>query len=224
MKRLSILLLALATLLALTSLAAADWRPEVRIPFVDAEGLNVDGHLDDDVWVTASLANAKAVVDLHYSNSRFSIETSVVYLAYDAENLYFGFINYDSSPRQLLEADIAMWGSTPGMEAGVRVAEGEERRSFQVYPNGLVQLAIGDDASVAPTEAMTTASSVFDFGWITELVVPFAALELDPPQVGDRWQFNLGGRSDDWKAWKSTGGSNQNLENAGTLVFGPAFE
>jgi hypothetical protein len=99
--------MAVGLVLAVVSVASADWRPTVKAPMINGAGLKFDGVLNDALWVKASLANSKIVVDLEYSNDSISKEATVAHIACDAENLYVAAINYDSAPG--LDKASAQW-------------------------------------------------------------------------------------------------------------------
>lgn len=203
---------------ALAASSAVSWRPQVRAPEIQGPPV-IDGVLNDSAWVHASLADAKVIVDLQYDNSAISQQASIAYLAYDRENLYVAAVNYDMT-HDLAEAGDT-WGRDPGMEIDLAPHAGETATVVQIFPNGRVQF--GQGGAPGGAEQIKVSTQINKLGWIAEVVIPFSALGLQAPGVGTEWEFNVGALSDQWKAWKSTGGSNFLVNQAGTLVFGPVY-
>jgi hypothetical protein len=213
------IVLVVGLLFALTAVASASWRPTVTAPQISGAGLELDGLLQEQLWVKASLANSKVVVDLMYSNDYITKETSVAYIAYDAENLYVAAVNYDSTPG--LDKAAANWGTSPGMEIDFKTKASAPYTVIHIFPNGTARFDQGGVAGA--NEMLKVGTSIFSLGWIMEVVIPFQALGIETPAEGTSWEFQIGGQSDQWKAWKSTGGSNYTVENAGTLIFGGEY-
>ena len=103
-------------------------------------------------------------------------------------------------------------------------SDGKKRTLF-VFPNGDIKFNDGGkDWLVGKKDLLQNGTHIFNLGWMFETIIPFAALEVEVPEVGDSWDLNIGANSSGWQAWKSTGASNMNAEDAGTLVFGKPFE
>ena len=112
MKRLPYLL----SLLLVTAAPAYPFQSSVPIDYETAwmdrnvtavridEEITIDGRLDEPAWQLA--VPATDFVQWQPSTGELSEERTEVYILYDDENLYFGYVSYDSQPDRMTVNDL----------------------------------------------------------------------------------------------------------------------
>jgi hypothetical protein len=100
------------------------------------------------------------------------------------------------------------------MEIDLRTKVGGPNKVILVFPNGTARFDQGGVPGAS--DMLTVGTSVSKLGWIAEVKVPFSALGVEARAAETGWEFQIGALSDQWKAWKSTGGSNYSVDKAGT--------
>jgi hypothetical protein len=167
----------------------------VRIDTADAPV--IDGDLSDAVWEKA------AVIDSFTQRSpnpyEPATERTVVRLLYDANNLYFGFYNYDSAPDQIVvrnkQRDGQLFTSDSVM---IYLDPGQTRRNaynFEIGASG----GRTDQLELNNTEELREWNTIFEArarivhdGWVAEFAIPFKSLSYETSQT--TWGFDLGRR------------------------------
>lgn len=225
MKVRSLVVLTCIVILGMASIAMA--RPTVVVPKIDTPP-TIDGKLDDKAWLDASLFGSKVVVDLWYANTRIVGQKSMAYLAYDDKNLYVAIVNYVEDASKL-DVNNNSWGSADGAEVcfAPPTSSSNAGAVFAIwsFPSGIYKITVpigsgtvkGDESA-----AVKTAASIGPNYWAVEYAISLEAFDIKVEE-GKGIDFNIGAldaANRDWKAWKSTGGSNFNVANAGTLIWG----
>jgi len=169
----------------------------------------IDGHLDDDVWGTASLVD-----DFHQTSpvdGAQPTETTIVRVTYDDEFLYIAADLRDRDPKQirakqmiqgkLFHSDDRFW---------VTLDSFNNKRNdyfFQVNANGVRREALRENNArfIEEWAAIWHAeSAVHDEGWATEIAIPFKSISFAPDS--GTWGINFGRgivRKQEFNMWSS---------------------
>ena len=191
-------------LAALTSLPL--WAEEAPIDFVHyeptaeiariagSEAPEIDGDISDPVWSKATR------IDKFYQTEPVQgaepSEITVVYIAYDENNLYFAFDCRDSQPAQILatvmQRDRELW-----QDDNIRIYldpydSARDAMAFLVNSLGTqMDLLIENNSNFYPewdtiwyVDARRT-----DDGWTAEMAIPFRSISFDPGI--DEWGFEI---------------------------------
>ena len=167
----------------------------VRIETGDAPVIDAD--LSDAAWERA------AVIDEFTQRSpnpyEPATERTVVRVLYDADNLYFGFYNYDSAPDQIVvrnkQRDGNVWTSDSVM---IYLDPGQSRRNaynFEIGASG----GRTDQLELNNTEELREWNTIFEArarivsdGWVAEFAIPFKSLSYEATQT--TWGFDVARR------------------------------
>lgn len=88
---------------------------------------------------------------------------------------------------------------------------------FIANPSNSLYEARRRDGSWRPYRPVSTRVVIEDGRWGVEFVVPYAALDVSPPEDGDRWRASFAVLTDSWAGVRDFHDTRQ----FGTLVFGP---
>ena len=202
--------LAAAPVVAQTPIA----RPSIQAARVAPGAIVIDGRLDDAAW--APVPAATDFTQQQPNAGAPARQRTEARVAYDAQNLYVAFRNFDTAPdsvaRQLARRDVddiyADWAYVAfdsfldrrtGFLFGISAA-GQQFDTFlfndtqdDVQWDAVWQSAVGRDAQ----------------GWTAEIRIPLSQLRFTPPADGaaPRWGVNFGrilARVDEWSFWSPT--------------------
>ena len=209
----SLRLLATAVLLLLTSATTAaylqgDERKTFDISRTDTAPI-IDGELDDDVWQDATVVD-----DFHMTSpidGATPSESTIVRVMFDDEFLYIAADMRDSDPSQIRAkqmiqgkmffSDDRFW---------VTIDSFNTKRNdyfFQVNANGVRRDALRENNArfIEEWSAIWHAeSAVHEFGWATEIAIPFKSISFAPNT--DTWGINFGRgivRKQEFNMWAS---------------------
>ena len=171
------------------------YEPEAQITRItSSEAPEIDGDISDPVWSKATR------IDRFYQTEPVlgakPTETTVAYMAYDENNLYFAFYCGDSQPDQVLatvmQRDRELW-----QDDNIRVYldpynSTRDAMSFLVNSLGTqMDILIENNSNFYPewdtiwdVEARRT-----DEGWTAEMAIPFRSISFDPGV--DEWGFEI---------------------------------
>ena len=200
----SLLIRRLVILTAITSLPlkAEDvsinfqhYEPEAGIARIDInEAPKIDGDISDPVWSRATR------IDTFYQTEPVQgakpSETTVAYMAYDENNLYFAFYCGDSQPEQIL-ATVMQRDRQLYQDDNIRVYldpynSARDAMAFLVNSLGTqMDILIENNSNFYPewdtiwdVEARRTSD-----GWTAEMAIPFRSISFDPGV--DEWGFEI---------------------------------
>jgi len=169
----------------------------------------IDGVLDETVWATAT-----AIDDLHEiqpTEYAPASERTLIYVMYDKDALYIGARLFDRDPSEITARILRQGEQVFGDDwFSVMLDPFHDRRSgyrFQTNPNGLREEALYQNISDEQWEwqgIWSTASTIDDQGWVTEIAIPFKTLSFDPSN--DTWGINFRraiARRDERMGWVS---------------------
>jgi len=164
----------------------------VRIPRF-AHPPKIDGRLDDEVWKEA--ATFKDFQQIRPSDAAPSSKPTVVYMGYDAHNLYIAFHAVDD-PQQV-RATIARRDAIFDDDiVGVYLDTFNDRRRaymiffnpFGVQADGMFTEGRGEDFSV--DIVMESKGTLTDDGYVVEVALPFKSLRYEAGR-GKAWGIHL---------------------------------
>jgi hypothetical protein len=201
---------ALCTLPALAQQGAAEGGREKALRIVrTATPPVIDGVLDEEAWsLAATIDDFHEIQPTEYAPAN---ERTVVYVMYDSDNLYIGARLYDRSPADITARILRQGEQVFGDDwFSVILDPFHDRRSgyrFQTNPNGLREEALYKNIADEQWEwqgIWSTASSIDEQGWVTEIAIPFKTLSFDPSN--DTWGINFRraiARRDERMGWVS---------------------
>ena len=171
------------------------YEPEAEIARIASdEAPKIDGDISDPVWSKATR------IDRFYQTEPVRgaepSETTVVYIAYDENNLYFAFFCGDSQPDKILatvmQRDRELW-----QDDNIRVYldpydSSRDAMAFLVNSLGTqMDMLIENNSNFYPewdtiwdVDARRT-----DDGWTAEMAIPFRSISYDPGV--DKWGFEI---------------------------------
>ena len=173
-------------------------RPSIRAVRIDtAEAPVIDGDLSDEAWAKA------AVIDELRQRSpnpyEPATERTVVRILYDANNLYFSFYNYDSTPDQIVARNMQRDGQGFTSDSVmIYLDPGQSRRNaynFEITAAG----GRTDQLELNNTQELREWDTIFDArarivrdGWVAEFAIPFKSLSYEADAT--TWGFDVGRR------------------------------
>lgn len=185
----------------------------------------LDGILDEQVWVKAALNNSVAAGLVNHPGTTLPKGQTIVFAAWDEEALYLAYTNYrDMSKVTMFEDGIVSFGAE------------EENELFWDWEHShttLSRIQFAWDAYGAKyatagfsTEGMEVATNHTAQGWVAEVKLPWANLQVDAPEEGQLFGLNFTGYTTQdamYIGWAPTYGSFDNPPLFGGLVLGPAL-
>jgi len=183
----------------------------------------LDGVLDDSAWQEAAL-----VEDFHIVVSNefgTPAERSRVYVAFDADNLYFAARFWDSKPDTIVAKVLSKRDASFGEDGfSITLDPYDQARAgymFDVNPNGMRSEAIYTDTDRQnwDWEGIWNAAAQIDGeGWTAEAAIPLKTLSFDPAH--DAWGVNFTrwhGADNEQFGWVSYN-RGQNLSRTGSVT------
>ena len=191
----SVLLLAGATPTAAQDAAGSVSADQKRTTISRTETPPVlDGVLDDAVW-----SQVAPIEDFHQfqpNDHGEPSERTLVYLAYDEDNLYVAARMWDSEPDQIRARQLAQGGSARFDDGfGIYLDPFNNKRTgymFQTNPNGVRTDGTFETASSLNRDwegIWYVEAQLNDEGWIAEMAIPFKTLNFDANNTD--WGFTL---------------------------------
>lgn len=184
------LLLLLFTLQVAATVSPADsTAPKSVIAALISETINLDGKLDEDVWLKAQTTSEFTQYS-PFSGQAPSFQTEVRVL-YNDRGIYFGVRMFDQAPdsilRQLGTRDYAANADLFTIKIDA-YCNAQDAYVFQVYASGTQADSRLQDASF--NAVWQNACRIDAQGWVAEIFIPFSALRFYPaPEQVWRIQF-----------------------------------
>jgi hypothetical protein len=187
----------------------------------------IDGKLDEFCWKQGEVAMNFQQLGLRGTAG----EQTKAMVTYDAENLYIGFICFESNMSGIYSAqtqrDGPLW-----LDDCIEVfldTRHDHRTYFHIIVNvnGAKYDEIG--CCVVPrtwTAEWDVATGRFTEGWTVEIALPFKSMGLSMPTAGTVWGFNLNRqqwRIPEQSSWATTLNRFHEPMNFGHLFFVPSF-
>ena len=148
----------------------------------------IDGRIDDAAWQRAAVVS-EFVQREPYIGEPVSQET-MVYICYDRDNLYFGFICHDE-PRKITAKEIARDAALPNDDKVVIMLDTflDRRNSywFEINPRGSKGDALFSQNGAVMNKdwdgIWRGRSTINEQGWATEVAIPFKTLNFHPTRT-----------------------------------------
>jgi hypothetical protein len=191
------LMASMSLLISLAALpASAEEKLEPLIPYRTDISPVIDGKLDDPVWQQAPSETGFKTYHPDYGIAM--VENSVVYYAYDRENLYFAFRCYDSKPDKIK--------ATVNRRDNIRADDwicinldsfNDHQSLYALYVNPLgIQMDSrfeGGEEDFSVDIVWYSSGKIDDEGYAIELKIPFKSIRFshkNPVEMGvifERW-------------------------------------
>ena len=162
------------------------------------EEIRLDGVLDEPAWQLAS--PAANFIQWQPSPGEPAPEPTEVYFLYDDENLYVGFICYDSEPDRIRVNDLREDFQFNGTDSIALILDSlnDDRSAFQFGTN---PAGARRDAQISNDSSFNNEwDGVWDVrvtrngeGWVAEFVIPFKTLRFSSSPTQE-WGLNLNRR------------------------------
>lgn len=201
------------------------WR--IVAPWVD-KGPALDGTLNDECWAKAQPTGPYLVAN----TTRPTKEQMTAYVVYTDEALYFAFAAED---RDMMGGASArdnddVWQSDC---SEIYLSPTHSKNTDEWYQFIANLAGARYDATVTgqgrkwnPAAEWEAAGKQYDWGWMLEVKIPFAALDRKTPERGDVWAIrlareNYGHKSPtELSSWTTSGFGFDDVISVGELVFG----
>ncbi len=145
----------------------------------------LDGRIDEAQWALAEVVSD--FVQKEPNNGAAPTKRTEVYVLYDEEHLYFGWINYDNEPENIGASVMRRDEFHSGDDwVAIYIDTFHDHRNtlgFEVNPLGAkFDYTIRDESQLntAWDENWEAAASITERGWEAEMAIPFAALRFNP--------------------------------------------
>ena len=154
---------------------------------INSEEINLDGKLDEPFW--NNITGIKDFLMQEPIEGGEPTENTVIKIAYDQNYLYIGAILYDSNPDGIksfkMRKDSPLNTDDRFMWILDTYLDGRNAYFFEINPKGLMGdglLTIGQGLSLNKNWDGIWRPWTFigDFGWSTEIRIPFHTLNFDP--------------------------------------------
>ena len=154
---------------------------------IETEDIKLDGKLDESFW-----GNIPGITDFLVQEpveGGIPTENTVIKIAYDNKYLYIGAIFYDSDPEGIkafkMRKDAPLNTDDRFMWILDTYLDGRNAYFFEINPRGLMGdglLSIGQGRSLNKDwdGIWRPWTHIGDFGWSTEIRIPFHTLNFDP--------------------------------------------
>ena len=168
----------------------------IRAVKIEKGSVKLDGKLDEDFWENIDPSSGFVMQEPVEGGS--PTEKSVIKIAFDENNLYIGAIFYDTNPDGIKafqkKRDAPL--STDDRFMWILDTFNDQRNAyfFEINPAGLIGdglLTSGQGVSLNKNwdGIWRPWTYIGDFGWSTEIRIPFRTLNFDPG--GDTWGINF---------------------------------
>ena len=189
-------------------------------PLYIEDGIKLDGSLSDDAWKKALPVSGFTQMELVEGDP--ASEKTEIRVLYDDENIYIGFMCYDSDPSGIIAKQLKRDGSFGSDDNVVVVFDTyHDMRTgfkFSVNPNGARSDASFRGGSVETGQSNNQWDGIWDArcvitadGWSTEMVIPFKSLRFPTSDIqtwGINFQRTIRRKNEValWKSWKRNQG------------------
>jgi hypothetical protein len=145
----------------------------------------LDGRIDEAEWALAEVVSD--FVQKEPNNGAAPTKRTEVYVLYDEDTLYFGWINYDDEPDKIGASVMRRDEYHQGDDwVAVYIDTFHDHRNtlgFEVNPLGAkFDYTVRDESQLNTNwdENWEAAASITERGWEAEMAIPFAALRFVP--------------------------------------------
>ncbi|MBN1222693.1 MAG: carbohydrate binding family 9 domain-containing protein [Candidatus Aminicenantes bacterium] len=150
----------------------------------------IDGKLDDPVWQKAPFV--KGFKTWHPDFGIDMVDDTIVYIAYDKDNLYFGFRCFDSEPDKIKASITSRDHIRPDDWIGINLDTFNDNQSLYIFycnPLGIQQdsRAEGGDEDYTVDIVWYSAGHIDKEGYVVEIQLPFKSIRFtqkSPVEMG----------------------------------------
>lgn len=199
--------------------AAADKAPPQRMTIAQAfEPVVVDGLSNDRVWERGTLTYGF----LRSGDGEPAHHGTRARAIYDRTHLYIAFTALEPAVDDVTAAahqggNDRRANDTVGVRLSVPEGNGDTREfEIHVNPANRVWVMVNDREQRDGLEGVRTGIFPRERSWDAEIAVPFAALGVDEPRVGDLWEIDFlrhrparGDDAEESSAWNPPGGKGE---------------
>jgi len=180
----------------------------------------VDGRLDDEAWVAASIRRGKVVVDLNESATGLAPCPRVAYLGYDKDAIYVAFVIMSEKKLTANEKDGGeIWNDDEG-EIFLQPKKGGPYLQVCVNAAGAKYTEIKDgEVPGWKLDQIRAVGGRTGIATVIEVVIPFPG---PAPASGTVWRVNLAGHESEsgiWLTTSPTSGSFHDPDSFTEMVF-----
>lgn len=170
----------------------AQTKPTLNIIKIE-NPLEINGKMDNTAWLLADPIEAN--YEIRPGDNTPAPEKTIIKALYDDENLYFGFICFDSNPKDI-RANLSERDKIFQDDYVIILIDtyGDGQKAYEISLNpfgiqgDLLATDNGEDLSFDLT--WFGAASINDSGWTAEMKIPFKSLAFE--EVAEpNWKFNM---------------------------------
>jgi hypothetical protein len=210
------LVVSVCLVLGLAALAAAASAPRlvITIPKVDQAPV-IDGSLDDAAWLNISIKGGKFISDVSSTGTTLVTYPRIVYAGYDANNLYVAYQMFAPDVNAFVTED-AKWFYNDEVELILQPNQAGAVSQYGFVTNGLI------GSNGASVEGIKNAVAKDGIRAVIEVAVPWSAIGVASPSIGDKWGIHFSGYQTSPALWMSFSQASGFLkpELMGVAVFG----
>lgn len=195
-KNASIVFLLSVALLFLFSDASGQWRLKQTTAKKITSPIHVDGAIDEDAWDDAP--EVSDFIQFQPDRGELAQFRTVVKIVYDEDNIYFGFICYDSHPEsiaaRLVKRDSDL---RPDDSVYVFLDTFNDKQSAYFFGSNLLGTQwdgrFTDNGRTSDDTwdgVWRSSSQKTDFGWIAEVAISMSSIKYEPGE-NQTWGLNL---------------------------------
>lgn len=154
----------------------------------------IDGTFEPEKWLNADTASQ--FIQMEPSAGVASSEKTISYIGYDKENIYVTFLCFQKSTVIAKNQSRDALSKNDDLVAVILDAYNDNRSGYAFFASPLgtqIDMKINDDGRNIDLNWDTEwkcASRIFDWGWSTELQIPFKSLKYK--KGIDKWGINFG--------------------------------
>jgi len=158
------------------------------------EPIKIDGKLDESSWGQAEKVELNYEVQI--TDNKPAHQKTIAMVLYDNQNLYFGFICYDTNPSQI-RARITdrdkIWEDDFIILIIDTYGDNQNAYELAVNPYGIQGDAMraGNSEDISFDLVWHSAGVVTDSGWTVEVAIPFKSLRF-PQKQNQEWSVLIG--------------------------------
>ena len=167
---------------------------EITITHVNPEAPEIDGELDDEVWLTHEFDFARDFVQLSPDEGEAPTESTVVAVSYDEHALYVAFWCYDSEPEKIVSQLVRRDNWANADQVSLRLDPYHDHQSgyrFDLNVSGVLsdyRLYNDVDMDRSWDGIWEGATKLQPWGWSAEFKIPYSCIRFDAKEIAT-WGF-----------------------------------
>ena len=176
-----VLLIGIIFLIILNVYAKSEKR-EVIQPYLVTTPIKIDGNLDDEVWKNPPID--KTFITYNPRPGNVLPQKTVLWVAYDSQNLYFAFKCYDTEPDKIKTSITKRDNLFSDDWVGIRLdamGNGQSAYDLFVNPSGIqgdIYTTVNNGEDGSPDWVWQSAGKITDQGYQVELKLPLKSIRF----------------------------------------------